>query len=113
MKYPFLSENEIVRIRDLDDSMFSVLTDSFMQPCWLTSLKRFQLECVQNCNINIRPFFDALFSRPKEQLAELTLQLVEVRNLSQQDIVDSWKSNSRGQKLKKFVEYILLDHLIV
>ena len=56
-------------------------------------------------NIDICSFFDALFSMPKQQLAEFTLELQEVQDLNQQDIVSSWKGNSRGQKLKnlKFV----------
>ena len=103
LKFQFLSEIEVVTMNCFNDSMFSVLTDSFMQPHQLTSLKRLRLQDINSLsNIDFRPFFDALFSRPKEQLAEFTLELLEVESLNQQDIVSSWKSNSRGQKLMNF-----------
>ena len=103
MKFQFLSEIELKSLFDRDNSMFSVLTDSFRQPWQLISLKRLRLGHIMT--YNICSFFDALFSMPKEQLSEFTLELQEVQDLNQQDIVSSWKSNSRGQKLKnlKFV----------
>ena len=52
-------------------------------------------------------FFNVLFSIPKEQLSEFTLDLSENRFYfhHEQDIVKAWKANARGQKLKK-ISYI-------
>ena len=102
LRLPFLSEIEISQVYDRDDSTFTVLTEAFMQPFRLTSLKRLRLEQFNARKVNIRSFFDALFSMPKEQLAELTLELIKVRDINPTDIVESWKTNSHGQRLKIF-----------
>ena len=43
LKFQFLSEIELKSLFDRDNSMFSILTDSFRQPWQLTSLKRLRL----------------------------------------------------------------------
>ena len=48
----------------------------------------------------MKPFFDALFSLPKDHIANFEVELIHFRDLNQQDIVDSWRAKSRGQKLK-------------
>ena len=54
---------------------------------------------------HFRLLFDALFSMPKEWLAEFTLDLSN--NMfdppHQQEVVKAWKANARGQKLKKLI----------
>ena len=102
LRIPFLSEIEISRMCDYDDSVFSVLTEVFMQPFRLTSLKRLRLEKFSAYRVKIRTFLDALFRMPKEQLAEFTFELIEVTDSDPEVIIQSWKINSHGQRLKKF-----------
>ena len=117
-----------------EDGLLSILRDVFSRG-HLSSLQRFLLS---NPNIfhrgqhydsqmslevtystppplsHFRLLFDALFSMPKEQLAEFTLDLSN--NMfdppQQQEIVRAWKANARGQKLKKLI-YTLCDYIIV
>ena len=112
LKFQFLSEIEIITMCCYEDPMFFLFTDSFMQPCQLTSLKRLRLQDINSYNnIDFRSFFDALFSRPKEQLAEFTLEILDVESLNQQDIFNSWKRNSRGQKLMNF-KLVEREHIV-
>ena len=98
-----LSELELFELYADDDSLLSVLTNALMQPLQLTCLRRLHFEDFYSTRINFRSFFDTLFSMPKERLINITLEIVGVRNFDQEDIVESWRTNSKGNKLKKFL----------
>ena len=92
--------------------LLTVLTDAFSQPLGRPSLRRLQLKNFDMFNgthsegATFRSFFDGLFSMPKEQLAEFTLELRENNcfdYVQQQELVKAWKANSHGQRLKKFI----------
>ena len=116
IKPPSLSELELLNCDSTtaDDGLLSVMTNIFSQPFQLTSLRRLK---IQKLSINhrpvhgrdkIRPFFDTLFSMPKDQLVEFTLELISNTDFDylQHDIFNAWKANSGGQKLKKFIHTI-------
>ena len=101
--------------------LLPILQQVFSQPLQLLSLRRLGLQAFSGLNIitapklgsappeysEFRSFFNVLFSMPKEQLAEFTLDLSENRFYChhEQDIVKAWKANAHGQKLKK-ISYI-------
>ena len=102
-----LSEIELIRINN-DELVQSMLANAFRHPLHLISLKRLRLECLNRKIGELQHFFDALFSMPKEQLADFSLEVVEV-NVSPEEIYKLWKANSKNQKLRKFV-YIIRKH---
>ena len=105
---------------NMKDGLLSILSNAFSR---LTSLQRcllrqpnvayrgpflvgkIPLESTSPYYADFRSFFDALFSMPKEQLAEFTLDMSENSfDMSQQEeIVKAWKANARGQKLKELI----------
>ena len=101
--------------------LLPILQQVFSQPLQLVSLRQLGLRAFSGLNIITAPklgsappeysefqsFFNILFSMPKEQLSEFTLDLSENRFYfyHEQDIVKAWKANARGQKLKK-ISYI-------
>ena len=109
LKVSNLSEIELFCIYFNDDSVLSMFTNAFRQPLQLTSLKRLRLQRFQQKSEGLTLFFDALFSMPKEQLANFSLEVVEVY-ISPEEIYKSWKENGRNQKLRKFVYNVRQYH---
>lgn len=115
IELPYLSEVEFINCHSstLEDGLLSFMTNVFSkQPFRLTSLRRLSIDDIFiNCHSppteseagHVGIFFNALFSMPKEQLAELTLELKRSScvSLIQQAIVKSWEARSKGQKIKK------------
>ena len=109
IELPSLSELEFVKCYSTTDGdgLLSVMTDVFSQPFKLTCLRRLRLE---ELNINYTPdignstlqsFFDTLFSMPKDQLSQFTLEVVcGYRQDHCQEIVNSWSAHSRGQRIR-------------
>jgi hypothetical protein len=108
---PFLSDVEFVRFHNstAENSLMSTLANIFMQPFHLKSLRRIQLKNCFGDGGTFRTFFDAFFSMPKEQLSDFTLELIGMGQLDYclpQSIIEAWKVNSQGQKLKKLIYLI-------
>ena len=75
-------------VYDKDNVVLSLLADTLLQPDHLTSLTRLRLDtCSGTYPVNYRYLFDALFKISKERLVNLTLELIDVEHLDQEDII--------------------------
>ena len=81
------------------DLLFHVLADAFSHPLRLASLTRLQLK--KGAGDKFRAIFNVVFSMPTEQLANFTLEVIDVQTLNQEDLIEAWRANGRGQKLRK------------
>lgn len=111
-----LSEVEFLKCHNIITiGLLSIMTKLF-SPLKLASLKQLK---IKEFNMNrddtfgkakVQSFFDALFSIPKDQLAEFTLELEDIGHhddhFLQKQIVSSWNANSRGQKIKRLTYLI-------
>ena len=85
--------------RRAGDLLFHVLADAFSHPLQLASLTRLQLE--KGAGDKFRAIFNVVFSMPTEQLANFTLEVIDMQTLNQEDLIEAWRANGRGQKLRK------------
>ena len=111
-----LSEVEVLKCHNtITIGLLSIMTKLF-SPLKLIFLKRIK---IKDFDVNkddtfgkekVQSFFNALFSIPKDQLAEFTLELEnnghDDAHCLHKQIVSSWNANSRGQKLKRLICHI-------
>ena len=96
-----LSEVQFVLFKARGALFLTILIEAFSQPFRLTSLTRLVLERFCGDNEMFRVFLDLLFSMPTEQLANFTLELINVGEFDMEDIIKAWKAKGRGQKMRK------------
>ena len=109
LKTPYLAELRFLFVEfygyNSDNHILSIMSCSVQNA---KSLQTVAFKGMDYHKRDCRPFFNALFSLPREQLVSLTLDISELPHrfkphLQQvcMDIINSWKENAREQKIKK------------
>ena len=105
---PSVHELGFIRCRVGESGLLGALVRGLSNSSHLVSLRKLQLSKLYDglsLSSEFRSLYGAIFSMPKQQLAEFTLDLSDnyFDSNHHHGIIDIWKDKSDGQKLKRLI----------